>query len=60
MATIETLIGIRRSPERVRLFLKQMGMKCRKVGVIPAKADVAAQETFKATSELVKKLAKAV
>lgn len=50
MATIETLIGIRRSPERVRLFLKQLGMKCRKVGVIPAKADVAAQETFKATS----------
>jgi transposase len=50
MATIETLTGIRRSPDRVRLFLKQMGMKCRKVGVIPAKADVAAQETFKTTA----------
>ncbi|MCK7491803.1 MAG: IS630 family transposase [Comamonadaceae bacterium] len=50
MATIETLTGIRRSPDRVRLCLKQMGMKCRKVGVIPAKADVAAQETFKTTA----------
>lgn len=50
MATIETLTGIRRSPDRVRLFLKHMGMKCRKVGVIPAKADVAAQEAFKTTA----------
>jgi len=25
MATIETLTGVRRSPERVRLFLKRMG-----------------------------------
>jgi len=58
MATIETLTGIRRSPDRVRLFLKQMGMKCRKVGVIPAKADVAAQETFK-TSALEPRLAEA-
>ena len=50
MATIETLTGIRRSPDRVRWFLKQRGMKCRKVGVIPAKAEVAAQETFKTTA----------
>ena len=50
MATIETLTGVRRSPDRVRLFLKRMGMKCRKVGVIPAKADVAAQEAFKTTA----------
>lgn len=49
MATIETLTGVRRSPERVRLFLKQLGMKCRKVGVIPAKADGVAQEAFKTT-----------
>ena len=40
MATIETLTGVRRSPDRVRLFLKHLGLKCRKVGMIPAKADV--------------------
>jgi transposase len=58
MAVIETLTGVRRSPERVRLFLKRMGMKCRKVGMIPAKADVAAQATFK-TAELEPRLAEA-
>ena len=58
MATIETLTGVRRSPERVRLFLKRMGMRCRKVGMIPAKADVAAQAVFKAT-ELEPRLAEA-
>jgi transposase len=58
MATIETLTGVRRSSERVRLFLKRMGMKCRKVGMIPAKADVAAQEAFK-TTELEPRLAEA-
>ncbi len=58
MATIETLTGVRRSPERVRLFLKRMGMTCRKVGMIPAKADVAAQAAFK-TAELEPRLAQA-
>ena len=58
MATIETLTGVRRSPERVRLFLKRMGMTCRKVGMIPAKADVAAQAAFK-TAELDPRLAEA-
>jgi transposase len=47
MATIEELTGVKRSPDRVRAFLKRMGMKCRKVGMIPAKADVEAQEDFK-------------
>jgi transposase len=47
MATIEKLTGVKRSPERVRAFLKRMGMKCRKVGMIPAKADIDAQEDFK-------------
>jgi transposase len=50
MATIETLTGVRRSPGRVGVFLKQMGLKCRKVGMIPAKADVDVQEAFKATA----------
>ena len=58
MATIETLTGVRRSPDRVRLFLKRMGMKCRKVGLIPAKADMAAQAAFK-TAELEPRLAQA-
>jgi len=50
MAKIEELTGIKRSPDRVRAFLKRMGMKCRKVGTIPAKADVEAQEDFKKSS----------
>lgn len=47
MAAIETLTGVRRSPNRVRLFLQRLGLKYRKVGMIPAKADVDAQEVFK-------------
>ena len=50
MATIEKLTGLKRSPERVRAFLKRIGMKCRKVGMIPAKADFEAQEEFKKNS----------
>jgi len=49
MATIETLTGVRRSPDRIRVFLKHLGLKCRKVGMLPAKADVEAQEAFKTT-----------
>lgn len=45
-AVIERLTGIRRSRERVRQFLKGLGMNCRKVGMVPAKADAAAQEAF--------------
>ena len=47
MSSIETLTGVKRSPERVRVFLKRMGMKCRKTGMIPAKADIQVQEDFK-------------
>ena len=47
MAAIEQLTGLKRSPGRVRAFLKRIGMKCRKVGMIPAKADAAAQDDFK-------------
>jgi transposase len=49
MATIESLTGIKRSPTRVRMFMKNMGLKCRKIGMIPAKADVKVQEDFKKT-----------
>jgi len=47
MAKIEEVTGIKRSETQVRQFLKSMGMKCRKVGMIPAKADVEKQEKFK-------------
>lgn len=48
-ARIEALTGIARKPTQVRQFLKALGMKPRKVGMIPAKADVEAQEAFKKT-----------
>lgn len=43
---IEELTGIKRSREQVRVFLKSLGMSCRRVGVLPAKADPEAQENF--------------
>ena len=46
-AKIEQLTGIARKPTQVRQFLKSMGMKPLKVGMIPAKADVLVQEEFK-------------
>lgn len=46
VAKIEELTGIVRSREQVRQFLKLMGMRCRRVGVLPAKADPEAQEEF--------------
>jgi transposase len=50
VAKIEELTGIGRSPTQVRVFLKSMGMRCRKVGVLPAKADPEVQEDFKKSS----------
>ena len=46
-AKIEELTGLERRPTQVRQFLTALGMKPRKVGQIPAKADVAAQEQFR-------------
>lgn len=46
-AKIKDLTGIERKPTQVRHFLKSLGMKPRKVGMIPAKANVEAQEEFK-------------
>jgi transposase len=48
-AQIQERTGIARKPTQVRQFLKALGMKPRKVGMIPAKADVEAQEAFKKT-----------
>ena len=47
-AQIEALTGIKRSPTQTRQFLKKLGMKPRKLGQIPAKADPEEQEAFKA------------
>lgn len=46
MAKIEELTGLKRSETQVRRFLERCGFKRRKVGMIPAKADVQKQETF--------------
>lgn len=46
IAEIESITGIRRSPTQVRTFLKSMGMRCLKVGSLPAKADPDAQAEF--------------
>lgn len=46
-AKIKELTGIERKPTQVRLFLKSLGMKPIKVGMIPAKADAEVQEEFK-------------
>ena len=45
--TIKELTGISRSPGRVRVFLKRMGLKRRKVGMVPAKADIEQQDQFR-------------
>ena len=47
IAKIEELTGLRRSPTQVRKFLRSIGMKFRKVGVVPSKADPDEQEKFK-------------
>jgi transposase len=49
-AKIADLTGIVRKPTQVRQFLNALGMKPRKVGMIPAKADVEAQEALKKTT----------
>jgi len=45
-AKIEELTGIKRSPGRVRIFMRKIGLELHKVGMIPAKADIEAQEKF--------------
>jgi transposase len=44
---IEELTGLKRSETQIGKFLKSIGMKCRKVGMIPSKADIEEQEKFK-------------
>ena len=48
MDKIEKITGLKRSETQIRNFLtKHLGVKCRKVGSIPAKADLQEQEDFK-------------
>lgn len=44
---LQELTGIKRSEPQVSHFLKSLGIKRRKVGMIPAKADAEKQATFK-------------
>jgi transposase len=48
-ARIAALTGMARKPTQVRQFLKALGRPPRKVGMLPAKADIDAQETCKKT-----------
>lgn len=50
IAKIEELTGIKRSPTQTRKFLKSIGMRLLKVGVVPSKADPNQQEAFKKKS----------
>lgn len=43
---IEQLTGVRRSPDQVRRYLKQIGLRRLKTGQVPAKADPQVQEDF--------------
>ena len=50
MDRIEKLTGLKRSVVQTNKFLKRIGFKRRKVGMIPAKADIQKQEDFKKNS----------
>jgi transposase len=47
IAKIEELTGILRGPTQVRKFLDSLGLRPRKIGMIPAKADLEEQDRFK-------------
>ena len=46
-STIEELTGLKRGKTQVGKFLKHIGFKYRKTGMIPSKADINEQERFK-------------
>ena len=47
MVKIQELTGLKRSPSVVGRFLSSLGMRPRKVGAIPSKADPEKQESFR-------------
>ncbi len=50
MGRIEKLTGLKRSEVQTSKFLKRMGLTRRKIGMVPAKADVQRQDEFKKNS----------
>lgn len=46
MAKIEELTGLKRSEVQIWKFFRRIGLKCRKIGMIPSKVDIEKQETF--------------
>ncbi len=46
-AEIEEKTGIKRSSQQVRLFLRSLGLRPLRTGILPAKANVEVQEEFK-------------
>ena len=50
-AKIQEITGIKRCPTQIRIFLKKIGMSCRKLGVVPGKGitpeKIEEQEVFK-------------
>jgi transposase len=50
ISVIEALTGLRRSPTQIRVFLKHLGLKCLKVGLLPAKGDPEEQQTYQKKS----------
>lgn len=50
MGDIERLTGLKRSEPQVRKFLIRLGLKHRKLGMVPAKADPQKQADFLKTS----------
>ena len=50
MDKIEKITGLKRSEKPITKFLNRLGLKRRKVGMVPSKADPAKQETFKKNS----------
>lgn len=58
MGKIEELTGLKRSETQIKKFLGSIGLKRRKVGMIPAEADVEKQEEFK-NKELLPRLEEA-
>jgi transposase len=57
-AEIEQLTGVRRCETQVRQFLLRLGLRCRKVGMIPSKADPVEQAAY-LTEKLEPRLAEA-
>jgi len=49
-AKIAELTGITRSPTQVREWMKRCGMRCRKIGVLPAKGDPDEQTEYRKKS----------